>query len=185
MSDWGKRLKKYEPKTFERINQENLAAIEAYQDMVEKTYGTRPTVEEVFEAILDKYTNREHKIELEVPEYGKLALKKVNKDHLALLEAACETTQEALGRKPDLAVAADQYLTKFFARDSEYLEFIAKGVKKAEKPKDKPAKVAKTEIKAAAVKPETSTPTPAPKPEPTTTFGSGSGSGFGTGTVSS
>ena len=90
MADWAKRLKKFVKQVFDRINQENLTHMSAYQDMVEKKYGTRPTTDKVFEVIMDKYAAREHKIELVVPEFGKLALNDVNVDHVKMLEAACE-----------------------------------------------------------------------------------------------
>ncbi len=185
MADWAKRLKKFVKQVFNRINQENLAHLKAYQDMVEKEYGTRPSLEEVFEAIMDKYATREHKIELEVPEFGTLALNRVNEDHVKLLEAACEENEKVTGKKPALTVAADEYMTRFFARDGEYNEYLATLTTKPEKKADKP-KVKATTTKVEPPKAETLKVTPPtlepaePEPEtPSTSFGGSTGSSFG------
>lgn len=182
MTDWGKRLKKYQTLTLDRINRENLAHLTAYQEMVEATYSTRPTVEEVVEAIFDKYANREHKIELEFPEFGKLALKKVNVEHVKLLEAACESTEKATGRKPELTLAADEYFAKFFARDTEYSEYVAKKAEKEANRKSAKSDPAKPTPPKAELPKSQPAATLTPKAEPAPAFGT---SGVGSGGVNS
>lgn len=186
MADWAKRLKKFEKASFDRINQENLNHLKSYQDMVEKEYGTRPSLDEVFEVIMDKYASREHKIELEVPEFGKLALNRVNEDHLKVLEAACEDNEKVTGKKPALTVAADEYMTRFFARDGQYTDYVAgltaKPEKKADKPKVKADKLKAEAPKVEPLKVEPPTPPPTSEPEasaPSTSFGGATGSSFG------
>ena len=184
MADWAKRLKKFVKQVFNRINQENLAHMKAYQDMVEKEYGTRPSLEEVFEAIMDKYATREHKIELVVPEFGSLTLNRVNEDHVKLLEVACEDNEKVTGKKPPLTVAADEYMTRFFARDGQYTEYVATLTTKPEKKADKPkVKAEKPKVEAPKVEtPKVEPAKAAPEPEtetPSTSFGGSTSSPFG------